>query len=166
VHLVIMRYFLDAEFNGFGGELISIALVPQDDALPAFYEAIICESPTAWVREHVQPVLDKHPLSREQVSDRFFEYLHNDESPIIVADWPEDIANAARLLILGPGTMQPIRRIRFELIDAAIISPYVPSTQQHNALRDAEALRATVLAYEERLHWASFDRVPYHPSAS
>ncbi|MCC8979072.1 hypothetical protein [Bradyrhizobium acaciae] len=73
VHLVIMRYFLDAEFNGFGGELLSIALVPQDDALPAFYEAVICEHPTAWVREHVEPVLDKHPLSREQVSNRFFE---------------------------------------------------------------------------------------------
>ena len=25
-----MRYFLDAEFNGFGGDLISIALVPEE----------------------------------------------------------------------------------------------------------------------------------------
>jgi hypothetical protein len=66
-----MRYFLDAEFNGFGGELVSIALVPEDDALPAFYEAIICKKPTVWVRENVQPVLDKHPLDRTQVSNRF-----------------------------------------------------------------------------------------------
>jgi hypothetical protein len=160
-----MRYFLDAEFNGFGGELISIALVPDDDVLPAFYETIICERPTIWVQEHVQPLLEKQPLDREQVSDRFFKYLHNDECPVIVADWPEDIANAARLLILGPGRMQPIRRIRFELIDAAVVGPYVPSIKRHNALRDAEALRATVLAYDERLHWASFDRVPYHPAA-
>jgi len=159
-----MRYFLDAEFNGFGGELVSIALVPEDDALPAFYEAIICKKPTVWVRENVQPVLDKHPLDRTQVSNRFFEYLHNDECPIIVADWPEDIANAARLLIIGPGQMKPIRRIRFELIDSAVIGPYIPSIKRHNAQRDAEALRATVLAYEERLHWASFDRVPYHTS--
>jgi hypothetical protein len=159
-----MRYFLDAEFNGFGGELISIALVPKDDALPPFYETITCNKPTAWVREHVLPRLDRTPLDRERVSDLFFEYLHNDECPVIVADWPEDIANAARLLIVGPGRMKPIRRIRFELVDSALIGPYVVSAKQHNALRDAEALRTTVLAYEERLHWISFDRPPYHTS--
>jgi hypothetical protein len=158
-----MRYFMDAEFNGFGGELLSIALVPEDGALPPFYEAIRCDKPTAWVQEHVQPVLEKRPLDRDQVSDRFFKYLHNDEHPVIVADWPEDIANAARLLILGPGRMQPIRRIHFELIDAAVIGPYVPSTKPHNARCDAEALRATVLAHEERLRWASSG--PCHPSS-
>ena len=42
-----MRYFLDAEFNGFGGELISIALVPEDLSLTPFYEAIDCAEPTA-----------------------------------------------------------------------------------------------------------------------
>ena len=25
-----MRYFLDTEFNGFGGQLLSLALVPED----------------------------------------------------------------------------------------------------------------------------------------
>jgi hypothetical protein len=96
-----MRYFLDAEFNGFGGDMVSIALVPEDDALPAFYEAIICETPTAWVIENVQSVLDTQPLSRAEVADRFADYLLNDEFPAIVADWPEDIAHAACLLVTG-----------------------------------------------------------------
>jgi hypothetical protein len=40
-----MRYFIDAEFNGFGGQLISLALVPEDrDAVP-FYEALPCTEP-------------------------------------------------------------------------------------------------------------------------
>jgi hypothetical protein len=137
-----MRYFLDAEFNGFGGELISIALVPDDDVLPAFYETIICERPTIWVQEHVQPFLEKQPLDREQVSDRFFKYLHNDECPVIVADWPEDIANAARLLILGPGRMRPIRRIRFELT-RRLSAPMSPrsSVTMHCGMLKRSALR-------------------------
>jgi len=33
-----MRYFIDAEFNGFGGQLISLALVPEDEEAVPFYE--------------------------------------------------------------------------------------------------------------------------------
>ena len=52
-----MRYFLDVEFNGFCGELISIALVPELDGAAPFYEALDCAKPTPWVAEHVLPVL-------------------------------------------------------------------------------------------------------------
>src|SRR5580658_4026740 len=37
-----MRYFLDAEYNGFGRPLISLALVPEDQESPSFYEALPC----------------------------------------------------------------------------------------------------------------------------
>jgi hypothetical protein len=37
--------FLDTEFNGFGGELILIALVPEDKQLQSFFEAIECRNP-------------------------------------------------------------------------------------------------------------------------
>jgi outer membrane protein OmpA-like peptidoglycan-associated protein len=100
-----VRYFLDAEFNGFGGDLVSLALVPEDAGLPPFYEAVDCAVPTPWVAEHVLPVLRTTPLSRAEVADRFAEYLIDDEYPLLVADWPEDIAHAARLLITGPGSM-------------------------------------------------------------
>jgi hypothetical protein len=29
--------FLDTEFNGFGGKLISMALVPENNKIPEFY---------------------------------------------------------------------------------------------------------------------------------
>ena len=32
--------YIDCEFNSFGGELISLALVPADPNIPAFYEVI------------------------------------------------------------------------------------------------------------------------------
>ena len=35
-----MKLFLDTEFNGFGGKLISMALVPEDKTLPEFYKEL------------------------------------------------------------------------------------------------------------------------------
>ncbi|WP_068072859.1 hypothetical protein [Novosphingobium lentum] len=146
-----MRYFLDTEFNGFGGDLISIALVPEDEAVEPFYEAVACSDPTPWVAEHVLPVLATRSLTRGELADRFAHYLIDDERPLLVADWPEDIAHALRLLITGPGQMVPIRSIRFELVDPGIMGPGVPGAVPHNAFHDAVALRAMVLAYERRV---------------
>ena len=147
-----MRYFLDAEFNGFGGELISLALVPEDASLPPFYEAVECVEPTAWVAQNVLPVLKTTPLSRTEAADRFAEYLIDDEDPLLVADWPEDIAHAARLLITGPGQMKPVRSLRFQLVDPVIVGAGDSANETpHNAYSDAVALRAAVLDYERRM---------------
>jgi hypothetical protein len=146
-----MRYFLDTEYNGFGGELIAIALVPEDDSLAPFYEAIACRTPTPWVAENVLPVLGTEPITQRALADRFADYLINDPDPLLVADWPEDIAHACMLLVTGPGLMKPIRSIRFELVDPEIIGPGTPSAVPHNAYHDAVALRAEVLAYERRI---------------
>ncbi|MFT4027066.1 MAG: hypothetical protein QM676_09740 [Novosphingobium sp.] len=144
-----MRYFLDAEYNGFGGALISLALVPEDAALAPFYAAVACPDPTPWVAEHVLPILAAMPVERAQMADRFADYLTDDPDPLLVADWPEDIAHAARLLVVGPGRMKPIRSLRFELVDPALFAP-APNAMPHNALSDARALRAAVLAHEAR----------------
>jgi hypothetical protein len=146
-----MRYFLDAEFNGFGGELISLALVPERDGLPPFYEAIHCAVPTEWVAQNVMPVLETTPLTREEVGQRFADYLTDDPDPHLVADWPEDISHAARLLITDPGEMHPIRSIRFELVDPNIYSVGIAAQFPHNAYHDALALREAVLGYERRM---------------
>lgn len=146
-----LRYFLDTEFNGFGGELISIALVPEDDSRSHFYEAIACENPTPWVAENVLPVLATNPRRREDVAYRFAQFLIDDEDPVLVADWPEDIAHAARLLVTGPGRMSPVRSLCFLLTDPLIIGPSEAPTVPHNALEDARALRTTLLEFERRM---------------
>jgi hypothetical protein len=146
-----VRYFLDAEFNGFGGDLISLALVPEDASVPPFYEAIACAEPTPWVAEHVLPVLKTKLVTRAEAADRFAEYLIDDEDPLLVADWPEDIAHAARLLITGPGRMSPVRSIRFQLVDPLIVGVGGTNEAPHNAYHDALALRDAVLGYERRM---------------
>lgn len=145
-----MRYFLDAEYNGFGGALISLAVVPEDERQVAFYEALPCPQPTEWVAEHVLPVLGTTPIGHAEMAHGFAEYLSDDPAPLLVADWPEDIAHAARLLVVGPGRMLPIRSLRFELVDPNIMGPGVPAEVPHNAFHDASALRAMVLDYERR----------------
>ncbi|WP_141617552.1 hypothetical protein [Myxococcus sp. AB036A] len=61
-----MRYYLDTEFNGFGGELMSLALVPSDPALESFYVAVEWVGPTdPWVETHVVPYLGSAIVSRE-----------------------------------------------------------------------------------------------------
>jgi len=83
-----------------------------------------------------------------EVASRFAQYLLQDEAPVLVADWPEDIAHAANLLITGPGHMKPVRSLRFELVDPDTMGAAPPSLTPHNARSDAMALRAMVLAHE------------------
>jgi hypothetical protein len=142
-----VRYFLDTEFNGFGGALISMALVPEDQTLPPFYEAVACPEPTPWVAEHVLPVLATEPITMAELSSRLEDYLGNDPWPVLVADWPEDIAHAARAMIVAPGRRVTLDRVGFELCDAFGYDSSV-SEVPHNALHDAKALRAFLLSRE------------------
>ena len=145
-----MRYFLDVEFNGFCGELISLALVPEAQDAAPFYEAIACETPTAWVAEHVLPVLQTIPVSRSAMASRFAEYLGDDENPVLIADWPEDIAHAAMVMVIAPGRRVALDRICFEMMDPLGFDAAALSKVPHNAYHDAVALRDYVLARERR----------------
>jgi hypothetical protein len=145
-----VRYFLDTEFNGFGGPLIALALVPEDAGLKPFYAALSCPAPTPWVAKHVLPVLGIEPVSRETLGHSLATYLGNDPDSLLVADWPEDIAHAAMALIASPGHRHPIDRIRFELCDAFGFDGAALSKMPHNALYDAAALRVFLLAREAR----------------
>jgi len=142
-----MRYFLDTEFNGFGGSLIAMAIVPEDADAPYFYEALACDDPSPWVVEHVLPVLDRAPISQTEFSYRLQEYLGDDPWPVLVADWPEDIAHAARAMIVGPGRRVTLDRVGFELCDAFGFDSML-SAVPHNAYHDAVALRDFLLRRE------------------
>jgi hypothetical protein len=143
-----MRYFLDVEFNGFGGELISLALVPEVEHASAFYEAVECDQPTPWVAEHVLPVLGTDPVSRAEMAARFEKYLGNDPDPVLIADWPEDIAHAAMLMVIAPGRRMALDRISFHMLDLIGFDSAAMSAVPHNAYHDAAALRAYTLARE------------------
>jgi hypothetical protein len=144
-----MRYFLDSEFNGFGGQLISLALVPEEQDAAPFYEALPCAEPDLWVVDHVLPVLHTRPISRPEMIAKLATYLRDDSEPIVIADWPEDIAHLAMLMVTGPGWRMPSPRLRFELLDLPLFDSETLSVVPHNARDDAFALRAYVLAEEQ-----------------
>jgi hypothetical protein len=142
-----MHYYLDAEFNGFGGSLISLALVPKDRLLVPFYEALPCLSPVPWVVEHVLPVLRTRAISRSEMSVKLSSFLSNDLDPVIVSDWPEDIAQLAMLMITGPGWRLPSPRLTFVLLDLPLFSSETESDAPHNPCHDAVALRDYVQTF-------------------
>jgi hypothetical protein len=143
-----MRYFVDAEFNGFGGGLVSLAAVPEDSAAPPFYEAVECPSPSDWVAEHVLPVLQTKVRQRVEVARLFTEFLEGDPMPVLVADWPEDITHAAALLTDGKGRRYLQAEVTFTVLRQSEFSTDRFSKVPHNAYYDALALRDWVLAQE------------------
>lgn len=151
-----MRYFLDTEYNGFGGALLSLALVPEDHG-EEFYVTLVHVGPLdPWVERHVMPFLDSVPqhlksprLSRNGAAQALAGWLRHDDAPQIVADWPEDLAHFAMLLVTGPGQMitVPALSLCFEPLPG--FSTAANSRVPHNALHDARALRDHVMNHLE-----------------
>ena len=149
-----MRYFLDTEYNGFGGALLSLALVPDDG--DELYLTLKTEEPLVdWVERHVVPYLDTVPeslscprLSRRDAAHALERYLRHDEDPLIVADWPEDILHFCNLMMTGPGDMIELRDVTFRLVPMTNFSTAANSKVPHNALHDARALRDHILHLE------------------
>ena len=149
-----MRYFLDTEYNGIGGELLSLALVP-DDGDELYLTLRNSDPPLDWVERHVVPYLDSVPdqlscprLMRKDAAHALERYLRHDEEPLIVADWPEDVAQFCNLMITGPGAMVDIRHVTFRIVPMSNFSTAANSRVPHNALHDARALRDHFLAIE------------------
>ena len=151
-----MRYFLDTEYNGFGGALLSLALVPEDGG-EEFYVTLECVDPIdPWVERHVIPFLDMVPdrlscprLTRRAAADALAAWLAHDEAPDIVADWPEDLAQLSMLLVTGPGLMVAVPPLQMHLLPLGGFSTAANSLVPHNALHDARALRDHVMNHLE-----------------
>ena len=149
-----MRYFLDTEYNGWGGALLSLALVPDDGE--ELYLTLDWDGPLEeWVERHVVPYLDMVPeplvsprLSRPDAARAVAHYLAGDPEPLIIADWPEDIALLNALLLTGPGTMVEVPPLTFKFVELTGFSTAANSKVPHNALHDARSLRDHMLTLE------------------
>jgi len=130
-----MNLFIDTEFNSFGGELMSIALVAKD--FTDFYEELkLPEIIHPWVAENVVPLLHNTPITRILLQNRLERFLRNYNHVNIIADWPEDIRYFCDLLITGPGT-----RIQYPRMTLEIVKIDSHSEKPHHALYDAVGLR-------------------------
>ena len=142
-----MKYYLDTEFNGLGGDLISLALVGDNDKeLYLSLTSCLHKEADSWVAENVLKVLNIpsakanfiHPIN---IGNYIANFLKGDTNPIIIADWPDDIAYFCKALLTGPGQMVDIKKLKFGLIRIDAYPTTLPNAVQHNALWDARALR-------------------------
>lgn len=145
-----MKYFLDCEFNGFGGALLSLALAAEDGR--TFY-VIMDRSGIdldPWVMENVIPHMMSVPAGTRVLgaptpaaaAHAVKAFFADDGCPHIICDWPDDIAYFCRALMTGPGEMVSIRHMTFEMLRGVPAYPTtLPGAVQHNALWDALAMK-------------------------
>jgi len=133
-----MNLFIDCEWTKWNGELLSMALVPENGTFRSFYDAIEYDVADCdpWVVQNVLPVMDIEPVSMKVFQFRLFEYLRMFDRINIIADWPEDIAWFCRALITGPGMCMDTPSVTMQIIRVD-----APSTKPHNALADAIGIR-------------------------
>src|SRR5205085_9192395 len=149
-----LRYFLDTEYNGWGGALLSLALVPDEgDELYLTLDWSGALDP--WVEKNVTPYLDmvsdtlvSPRLTRADAARTMAHYLAGDAEPLIVADWPEDVALFNALVVTGPGVMAEVPEITFRVVQLPGFSTAANSKVPHNALHDARALRDHIVGME------------------
>lgn len=140
-----MRIAVDCEFNGFGGQLISMALVAEDGrewygVLP---QPDIIET---WVNENVYPVLNQEPIERREFRQQFRSFLEQFDDIIIFADWYTDLVHFFETFA-GKDHSES-----FHIPCTAVLLPdmeFLPSAVPHNALEDARAIMRTLLAAPE-----------------
>jgi hypothetical protein len=134
-----MKLFIDTEFNGFQGKLMSMALVPEDDSVPEFYREIeMTDQLDPWVKENVVPHMFLVPVPYSQFQNELSKYLREVGECTIVADWPDDLRYFCEALITGPGEMIFLsNKINFQLDTFIQYESEVP----HNALYDARAIK-------------------------
>ena len=144
-----MNIWIDCEFNEFGGDLISMALVADDGQ--EFYEVLNLEKDEkygSWVFANVVPWLNKDPITKQLFQQNLWAFINQwDDDVHIIADWPDDIKYFCMSLITGPGialntplnlTMQIDRQLSTET-----------SKIMHNALEDAKAIRSSWYKLEQ-----------------
>lgn len=134
--------FIDCEFNGMNGGLISMALV-SEDAQREFYEVVECnEALDPWVRENVMPILGKPAISWAEFQERLKKFLKQFPGVTIYANHPDDFAHFCKTIIEAPGVWMMIQPLKM-IIDDAISGK--ASKVHHNALEDARAQRESWL---------------------
>jgi hypothetical protein len=135
-----MNIFIDCEFNGFGGDLISMALVAEDGQ--EFYEVLNLSRDRAyegWVAINVVPHLNKDPVSKDVFQAKLWKFINQYKEVHLIADWPDDIKYFCMSLITGPGVcINTPPKLTME-INRELSSN--SSVILHNALEDARAIK-------------------------
>ena len=146
------RVFIDCEFDGHDGPLLSIALVRETG--DSIHIRADIEPMDLWVRKNVLPLMDSHraPQSAKVYANEVGGVIRaflGDTSPVIVADSPVDIGRFCRALSTGPDgawASADYPLMRFEVHNVDCYPTDLVGAVQHNAWWDAMALRRRLSA--------------------
>lgn len=143
-----MRYYLDTEFDGHNGPLLSVGLVREDGH--SIHIRADVEPMDLWVRKNVLPIMSAHEASESvqvypnEVGEAISIFLHDDPEPTIIADSPVDIGRFCRAISTShDGGWRSVNapRMTFEVHNVNCYPTDLPGAIQHNAWWDAMALR-------------------------
>lgn len=143
----MMRLFLDTEFNSHDGELISIALVSDDNREWYRINAMRDQADDPWVAKHVIPQLYActEALTREHalygnLAIDLKNFLLECRDAEIIADWPADFEHFASLLS-SFGAQDGFKEAFPCTMRLINVPGQLAPENPHNALSDARALR-------------------------
>lgn len=133
-----MRVYLDCEFNGFGGELLSLGMVREDGH--EFYEVVSLSGHTIidpWVADNVVPHLGQPGIQMGALRTKLVSFLRVSDPVTIVVDWPSDAMYLCQILLGADHTQTVNIPMSIEIVD---IDGDLGSALPHNALSDARAI--------------------------
>ena len=142
-----MNLFLDCEFNGGFGDLMSMGIVSEDDN-QEFYEEVALPEGTVidpWVAEHVVPLMDGTGQSYSLFQNKLKRWLNKFPEVVVWVDHPADIEYFTRAINFGNGDWMRPKGQSMTFIVHDMISAK-KSERPHHALYDAKAQRDSYLA--------------------
>lgn len=142
------RYYIDCEFDGHNGPLLSLAMVRDDGK--NIHIRTDARAIDPWVKANVIPIMDKHDASQgqwiplDEVGPSIRHFIGNDPQPVVVADSPVDIGRFCRAVSTGPDgewASADYERMTFIVENVDCYPTDLPGAVQHNAWWDAIALK-------------------------
>lgn len=134
------RLYLDTEFNGHGGQLISMALVSPGGYRWYGVRSLEDEIIHPWVQENVIPKLnwDAAPMGPARFRRSLYDFITQFDNPEIICDWNADAALFCEWLAGDTYETSLDYACRITILKTPPGQPV--SENPHNALADAEAL--------------------------
>lgn len=144
-----MKYYLDCEFDGVNGPLITIALIAEDSR-DIYIVTDHTDIKDPWVTENIIPILDSHSCTnvfkttQDLVGSLLRDFLISDDSPVIISDSTADVGYFTRAYGVDiDGTYHRLgkKRISFIVENVKPFPTDLENITRHNAHGDALALQ-------------------------
>lgn len=145
-------FYIDCEFDGHDGPLLSMAMVREDGwGLHVKVSNVIVTDP--WVLNNVVPIMDSHRadlswnVRPNEVGTRLRGFIGDCQTPTIIADSPVDIGRFCRAISTGEDggwTSTGYPGMTFIVRNVDCYPTTLEGAVQHNAWWDAMALRAAL----------------------